>query len=461
MINEATIVGSVFGTIAYMSPEQANGQIVLIDKWSDVFSLGAVLCRLLTGLPPYQDPDKSLDQEAILARAQRGELQPAFDRLSRVKPRKLAALAQRCMAVHPSERPADAGELVRGLEQIKHAEQRTKRVQRFLAIAGSLLLITLGSFFWAKRDVVKSGNSVTFVDSVQPVESSYSVVELVREKVSLDSETARALLKSARKDVVLDNYRTVLDQNPKDEALYFEVEMALMNAARWHEGEEVARDLIKLAPTNADYHFLLSESFFWRGRYEEAKKVMLESKALRDAGGNFQFSVDESLSRLDKYTEILRQVDSLSPESLAAHSPEELTEIANACGQAGKFAIAIRYYKEAIDKETDVYRQTLLRSNFLYRYVKARLQMRDLSDEERERLSALCLEWLQEQVDSLPRLNDPLPSQLVTWLKTPIFDFARALANDERVNPEVRSKLGTLWASLQQEKPDSVDKSVE
>ena len=68
--SEATLVGSVFGTIAYMSPEQANGQTVIIDKWSDVFSLGAVLCRLLTGIPPYQDSEKSVDQETMLLRAQ-------------------------------------------------------------------------------------------------------------------------------------------------------------------------------------------------------------------------------------------------------------------------------------------------------------------------------------------------------------------------------------------------------
>ena len=45
--------GEVFGTLPYMPPEQARGEADRVDRRSDVFALGAILCQILTGQPPY------------------------------------------------------------------------------------------------------------------------------------------------------------------------------------------------------------------------------------------------------------------------------------------------------------------------------------------------------------------------------------------------------------------------
>src|SRR5207244_2001180 len=68
----ATEVGTPVGTPAYMSPEQAAGQLDVLGPASDVYSLGATLYCLLTGEAPY----RGTDREEVLRRVQQGELRP-------------------------------------------------------------------------------------------------------------------------------------------------------------------------------------------------------------------------------------------------------------------------------------------------------------------------------------------------------------------------------------------------
>ena len=50
-----TKMGTVIGTPAYMSPEQASGRIEEVNEASDQYSVGAMLYQILAGAPPYAD----------------------------------------------------------------------------------------------------------------------------------------------------------------------------------------------------------------------------------------------------------------------------------------------------------------------------------------------------------------------------------------------------------------------
>jgi len=97
--------GSVIGTPAYMPPEQARGEVDGLDERCDVFALGAILCEILTGLPPYSGA-----RDGVLRQAAAGETGPALARLAAVDAdASLVRIARSCLAVQPGERPGDAG----------------------------------------------------------------------------------------------------------------------------------------------------------------------------------------------------------------------------------------------------------------------------------------------------------------------------------------------------------------
>lgn len=122
--SSSTRPGSVIGTVTYMPPEQAKGHVDQITARSDVFSLGAMLCELVTGHPPYV----SNDPDTKLAMAICGDLDACFDRLSRCRaPGPIKTLIRQCLSVDQVQRPMNAAALCKPIEAF---QQRTTRRQR-------------------------------------------------------------------------------------------------------------------------------------------------------------------------------------------------------------------------------------------------------------------------------------------------------------------------------------------
>ncbi len=103
-----TQIGSILGTAAYLSPEQAEGEPVTAA--ADIYSLGVVLYELLTGRTPHE-----FSSLADLVVKQREEPIRALSDLEPSVPHALEAVVMRCLARNPDYRPASAAELAREL----------------------------------------------------------------------------------------------------------------------------------------------------------------------------------------------------------------------------------------------------------------------------------------------------------------------------------------------------------
>jgi serine/threonine-protein kinase len=157
--------GQVMGTLPYMPPEQARGEVGRVDERSDVFGLGAILCKILTGLPPFT----GIDGSDIFAKAKECEHAEALARLDTCGAEaELVALAKACLAAEPADRPRDASAvaervkmhlvgvqerlratelaaaqaIVRAEEEGKTARQE-RRARRFAVALSVSVLITL------------------------------------------------------------------------------------------------------------------------------------------------------------------------------------------------------------------------------------------------------------------------------------------------------------------------------
>ena len=107
-----TVEGSILGTVSYMSPEQAQGKKV--DTRSDIFSFGAVLYEMATGVRAFEGESSLSTLSAIL----RDEAKPMSEVAPDVPPQ-LEDVIQRCLRKMPDDRWQSMKEIQSALSMLK------------------------------------------------------------------------------------------------------------------------------------------------------------------------------------------------------------------------------------------------------------------------------------------------------------------------------------------------------
>jgi Tol biopolymer transport system component/serine/threonine protein kinase len=151
-----TKAGKIVGTAAYMSPEQAAGQKV--DARSDVFSFGAVLYEMITGVRAFKGDTSVSTLAAVL------NLDPKRPSdLVKDIPYNLERIILRCLRKDPARRIQFMADLVLELEEIRtesgtqiaaQVPARRRVLWRAASVAALALLTTGAWFMWPKTAVL-------------------------------------------------------------------------------------------------------------------------------------------------------------------------------------------------------------------------------------------------------------------------------------------------------------------
>jgi eukaryotic-like serine/threonine-protein kinase len=141
-----TETGTVMGTVAYMSPEQAAAKP--LDHRTDIFSLGVMLYEMISGRRPFRGGSPVETMHAII-----------HDPAPPLEDPALNEILEKALAKDPKERYQDAGDLALDLRRMKPAVHAAQRRRAWPAAA--LVILALPAAWWAGRHGAPAASAPT------------------------------------------------------------------------------------------------------------------------------------------------------------------------------------------------------------------------------------------------------------------------------------------------------------
>jgi tetratricopeptide (TPR) repeat protein len=348
--------GVMMGTPAYMPPEQARAESARIDARADVFALGAILCEILTGRPPYAGGTA----DDIWRHSAAGDVGDAHARLDacRADPA-LRDVAKRCLAAERSDRPADAGAVARDVTAYLASAQERLRQAQVERAAAEARAAEAGARVKAERRARRLTVALSAALLAGTSVASWQAVAATRAKHTADVKEAetRAVLDFVQK-------RIFAAARPEGQAgglgrvvtLYETVKAALPG---------VDSDFADQPLTEARLHLTLGDSFRYLGdftiaadQYERARTIYT-----RHLGPDHPdtltstSSVATSQADLGRYTEafqLRQEVLDRRRSTLGPDHPDTLRSLhslADSHADLGEYDEAVRIDEEVLDRK--------------------------------------------------------------------------------------------------------------
>jgi serine/threonine-protein kinase len=438
-----TLPGSALGTPAYMSPEQAEGDLQRLGRHSDVYSLGATLFCLLTGKPPFGGDDLG----AVLQAVQRGEVTSPRSVDSTID-RALEAVCLKALALKPEDRYDSARALAEDVERWMADEPVTAWREPFSRRARR----------WGRRNrtLVTTAAAAVLVALVGTA-TVLSVQTRANQDLRAANEQTRRERDLARQNFDLarhavDDYLTRVGQNPllKEQGLH-----------------DLRHDLLEAA--------LRYYQEFLRQRADDPS-LRLETAVAHERVGNI-------FHELGRYTDALAEFDhslALIEPLVREHPSDPVLATAQVRFEAARFLVLLAsgQYPEALDafhrtstlgepllatlggteELADIMTNTFARAGTLFRYTKR------LDDALQHSMQAheLAERTVRERPGDLTAARNLLSAAVETtellWLKGRLGEarplcqrgiaFGEALLHEHPRDFEIRSSLVGLMMDL-------------
>lgn len=255
----STLAGTITGTPAYMSPEQASGRSSEVDPTTDVYALGCILYHILCGSPPYRgrsllevldkvkvgdfaqllhNPKVGLPSPSIEEIKEQGKL-PQF--LETAAPQALISICARAMSFKNEDRYASASDFAEALgDWINGVQQQQEAL---------LLLAELKPIRAQQAELETSAQSLD--------RQAQLILKLLPSWANEDEKAAAWDLEDQAKE-----------KRQEIEALDFQVELRLQSA------RSLAGDLVELHQEAADHYLSSHIRLVDAQREQEAKRAI-------------------------------------------------------------------------------------------------------------------------------------------------------------------------------------------
>ncbi|MFM9961585.1 MAG: protein kinase domain-containing protein [Planctomycetaceae bacterium] len=299
-----TLAGQVMGTPAYMSPEQAMGLIEELDARTDIYSLGAILYKLLTNQQPV---GRGRVQE-VLDKVIAGMIPPPR-LLDPTIPKPLEAICLKAMARNMAARYSTALNLADDVENWltdlpvtaypdpwhEHLRRWAKQHRTLIVSSSATLLVLIGSILMAERAAANRLNRSRIEVSGKLADARVAINEA-------DLDEAKSLLDAAQ---------GIVDSEPKLVAERQQVETQLADLIRLKE--TAARERIAKIRNGAEREFIEAQiaiqeaQDFTRARLSLTR--IADKLASEPALSELEQSARTQLKALDQFERFVKAVE--------------------------------------------------------------------------------------------------------------------------------------------------------